>query len=154
MSMLTRFRKPGGFSQLLALIETCDPVKQKNLLHLVGSEDPGWAHLVRSKCLTFERVLSWPPEVLLEIVPYIPEKVLICLISSVSGDQLAKLKGAISHSQMRTLTDSKNSMVITPAEHAASAVKLIQIVRALEAEGKIKFQTFDPLLMVDPSLAA
>lgn len=152
--MLTRFRKPGGFQQLLALIETCDPIKQKNLLHLVGSEDPGWAHLVRSKCLTLDRVLGWPPEILMEITPYIPDKILLCLISVIRGDQLEKLKAAIPHMQMRSMMETTNSQVITPSEQAASAVKLIQIVRSLEAEGKLKFQTFDPLLVVDPSLAA
>ena len=62
--MLSRFRKPGGFMQLLALIESCDPSKQKNLLSLVGPEDPGWAHLLKVKALTFDRIRSWPAPVL------------------------------------------------------------------------------------------
>src|SRR5690349_9430773 len=76
MSMLNRFRKPGGFLQLLALIETCEPAKQKSLMHLVGTEDPGWAHLVKLKILTMERIFSWPQEILMEITPHLPDQVL------------------------------------------------------------------------------
>ena len=73
MSTLSRFRKPGGFQQLLMLIETCDPDKQKSLMHLIGTEDPGWAHLVKIKALTFERIMTWPTEILMEITPHLQD---------------------------------------------------------------------------------
>jgi flagellar motor switch protein FliG len=154
MSMLGRFRKQGGFFQLLTLIETCDPIKQKNLLHLVSVEDPGWAYLVRTKCLTLEKVFNWPTEVLLEITPHLTEKVLISLYASLDDIKKQKLMNALSSSQIRLVKELMSSHSSTSAEQNAAAIKLIQTVRELEAEGKIKFSNFDPSLAIDPSLAA
>lgn len=154
MAMLTRFKKQGGFFQLLALIETCDPVKQRNLLHLVAVEDPGWAHLVKSKCITVDRVFSWPSEILMEITPHLPEKVLTSLYASLDDLKKQKLMSSLSQVQQRILKDQMEGTKPTPAEQAAASIKLIQTIRDLESEGKIKFSNFDPTLAVDPSLAA
>jgi len=154
MSMLNRFRKQGGFQQLLTLIETCDPAKQKNLLHLVGVEDPGWAHLVKIKCLTLDRIFSWPDSIIHEIMPLLPEKVMVVLHSSLDPMQREKFRSSLPHMQLRNLDDQFSSSSATPSELNAARIKLFQIVRDLESEGKIKFQTFDPILMIDPSIAA
>lgn len=154
MSMLNRFRKQGGFQQLLTLIETCDPSKQKNLLHLVGVEDPGWAHLVKVKCLTLDRVFSWPDSVLREITPSLPEKVMVALHSALNPNQREKFKTSLPQMQLRNLDDQFASIGATPSEQNAARIKLFQIIRDLEAEGKFKFQTFDPILVIDPSIAA
>lgn len=151
--MLNRFRKQGGFNQLLALIETCDPVKQRNLLHLVGSEDPGWAHLVRSKCLTLDKVMSWPQEILMEITPHLTEKVILALHSGMSLDQQVRFLAALPSSLVRVLQDQLTNPVTLPEQHAAM-IKLIQLVRDLEGQGKFKFSSFDPSLVIDPAIAA
>lgn len=153
MPMLNRFRKQGGFQQLLNLIETCEPSKQKNLLHLVSVEDPGWAHLVKVKCLTLHRIFSWPEAVIREITPFLPEKVMVALHSALDPSQQERLKAAIPHMQLRNLEDQFSTGATTSEQHAAQ-IKLFQIVRDLEAEGKFKFQTFDPILVIDPSIAA
>jgi flagellar motor switch protein FliG len=153
MSMLSRFRKQGGFSQLLTLIETCDPIKQKNLLHLVGVEDPGWAHLVKIKCLTVDRILNWPQEILMEITPHLTEKLIISLYARLRPDQKNQLTSALPNSALRILKDQMGQSVHI-AEQNAAAIRLIQIVRDLENAGKIKFSNFDPALTIDPSIAA
>ncbi len=160
MSILGRFRKPGGFQQLLTLIETCDPTKQKNLLHLVGTEDPGWAHLVKIKTLTFSRILSWPIETLMEITPHLPDPVLATAYQM--AEQLA-LQGPPLHEKwLKSLPSIKareiRSLVQTAAfnihEQVATGIKVIQVVRSLEARGKIRFSNFDPTLEIDKRLAA
>jgi flagellar motor switch protein FliG len=153
MSMLSRFRKQGGFFQLLTLIETCDPIKQKNLLHLVGVEDPGWAYLVKIKCLTIERILGWPQQVLMEITPHLTEKMILSLHAGLRQEHRNNLTSALSASALRLLRDQMDSPVHV-AEQNAAAIRLIQIVRDLENEGKIKFSNFDPALTIDPSIAA
>jgi hypothetical protein len=169
MSMLARFRKPGGFQQLLALIETCEPAKQKALLHLIAVEDPGWAQLVRLKTLSFERILSWPVEILMEITPPLPDKVLatayqIAETISTPNPQAAPqvFKESLHEKWLQSLPSLKAREIRqmaaelspTAAEQSATVIRLIQIVRELESKGQIRFQQFDPLLEVDKDLAA
>lgn len=161
MSTLGRFRKPGGFQQLLALIETCDPAKQKNLMHLIGTEDPGWAHLVRLKALTFERIMSWPVEVLMEITPPLPDNILANgykmaeLISNGEQPHLhEKWLKSIPSIKAKEIKDLASYQQLTAADQAASVVKLLQVVRELEAKGVIRFSNFDPSLELDMRITA
>ena len=154
MSMLNRFRKQGGFQQLLTLIETCDPIKQESLLHLVSSEDPGWAHLVKTKCLTRSRIFSWPESILQEIVPQLPEMVAVALFFSLDKPGQEKLRGAMTKSAVRSFDELLSRSNPTSSEQNAARIKLFQVVRTLELDGKLKFQTFDPALVIDPSIAA
>ena len=161
MSMLSRFRKPGGFLQLLSLMESCDQQKKQNLLQLVGAEDPGWAHLVKSKSLSFERILSWPVDVLMEITPYLPDRILVTAYQM--ADALSKKNFSDCHQRwLKSLPNIKakeiynlsQSAPINPIEHHAAAVKIIQTVRELEAKGQIRFSHFDPTLEIDKRIAA
>lgn len=154
MSMLSRFRKQGGFQQLLTLIETCDSVKQQNLLHLVCVEDPGWAYLVKVKCLSLDRIFSWPESILLELASNIPEKICVPLYFSLNDEHKLKLRAALSTAMTRSLDEGLSGVNPSQSEQNAARIKVIQIVRSLESEGKIKFQTFDPILVIDPAIAA
>lgn len=161
MSMLSRFRKPGGFLQLLTLIETCEPAKQKSLLHMVSTEDPGWAHLVKIKALTFERVLTWPENVLEEITPHLSDLILAnayCMAKKASAGKNDQLH----EKWIRTLPSIKAKEILNLAqslkpeatEEFSTSIKVIQTVRELEAKGHIQFSAFDPTLEVDKRIAS
>ncbi len=160
MSMLNRFRKPGGFQQLLTLIETCEPAKQKNLLHLVGTEDPGWASLVKTKSLNIDRVLSWPVETLMEITPHLPDMILLSIYHYAQAqssrdqnlaDKILESLPSIKAKELRSLADSRTP---NPAEQASATIKVIQTVRDLESKGLLRFSKIDPSLEIDKRLAA
>jgi hypothetical protein len=160
-TMLSRFRKPGGFQQLLTLIETCEPAKQKSLLHLVSSEDPGWAHLVKVKALTFERILTWPEEVLMEITPHLPDAILATayrMAEQVSvGKPLSlheKWINCLPSMKAKEIRALAKTLAFAPSEQFSSSIKIIQTVRELTAKGQLKFISFDPSLEIDNRLAA
>jgi flagellar motor switch protein FliG len=159
--MLGRFRKPGGFQQLLSLMESCDQQKRQNLLQLVGTEDPGWAYLVKAKSLSFERILSWPVDVLMEITPYLPDRILVTAYHM--AEALSKKNFSDCHERWlqslpvmkaKEIYNLAQSSSINPIEHHATAVKIIQTVRELEAKGQIRFSNFDPALEIDQRIAA
>lgn len=159
MSMLSRFRKPGGFQQLLVLMETCDENKKKSLMLLLSSEDPGWAHLVKIKSLTFERVLSWPVNVLMEITPHLSDRILMTAYQIVQAHP--QLKGseekwlrALPSLKAREISSLAESTSINVGEQHAAKVKIIQTVRELEAKGQLRFANFDASLEVDSRVAA
>jgi hypothetical protein len=161
MSTLNRFRKPGGFLQLLVLIETCDPVKQQNLLHLIGSEDPGWAHLVKAKALTFERVLGWPLEVLMEITPPLPDNVLAGTFKMAEQVRIVgqsnlqeKWIKSIPSIKAKEIQELARYHTLSPADQTACVIKLIQTVRDLDSKGIIRIANFDPSLEIDARITA
>lgn len=161
MSMLSRFRKPGGFQQLLVLIETCDSAKQKSLLHLVSQEDPGWAHLLKLKTLSFEKILGWPSEILMEITPTLSDQVLaiayqMAVQLSENGKQPyhEKWLRGIPSIKAREIQDIAKSKSFTQSEQNVASIKVIQTVRELESKGQLRFAAFAPLLEIDKRLAA
>lgn len=152
--MLQRFRKKGGFIQLLTLIETCEPTKRKNLFHLVATEDPGWAYLVKIKSLSFERILDWPVEVLMEITPHLQDRILAAAYAASPADKQSKWLSSVPKMKAREIEQSVSSMSVTEDEKTASIIKIIHTVRDLESKGLIKFSQFDPALVIDQRLAA
>lgn len=152
--MLHRFRKKGGFLQLLTLIETCEPTKRKNLFHLVATEDPGWAHLVKTKSLSFERILDWPVEILMEITPHLQDRILAAAYAAAPTDKQEKWLSSVPKLKARDIESSISSVSVNEDEKIASTIKIIQIVRELESKGQIKFAQFDPSLVIDQRLAA
>jgi flagellar motor switch protein FliG len=61
MSMLARFRKPGGVQQLVALLESCLSKKKEALLTTIMAEDAQFGTMVKNKILTPEKIFSWDP---------------------------------------------------------------------------------------------
>jgi hypothetical protein len=158
-TVLQRFRKPGGFFQLLALIETCDPAKQKNLIHLIGTEDPGWAYLVKLKMITIERVLSWPLETLMEITTHLPDRILAAAwniaIPLPHGTFLQeKWIQSLPTLKAREIKAIIDSTAFSPAELQAATIRIVQTVRELEERDVIRFSQFDPSLEIDQRVAA
>lgn len=154
MSMLARYRKPGGFAQLLSLIETCDPLKQSKLLELVGTEDPGWAVLVKTKSLSLHKIFSWQIETLMEITPSVPDKIMATAIYKLPAEIQEKVLRAIPASKAREVRSLLSIASPSAGEQNASAIKIIQIVRDLDREGRIKLSQIDPELGLDKQLAA
>ncbi|RYZ83809.1 MAG: hypothetical protein EOP04_19245 [Proteobacteria bacterium] len=66
--MLDRYKKKGGFSQLLNLIETSGGRKQEQFLGLIAQENPAWERELKSKILTVDRIFSWPEDVMSEVL--------------------------------------------------------------------------------------
>ena len=49
MSMLARYKKPGGVQQLVALLESCLSKKRELLLNTIMTEDKDFGNMVKSK---------------------------------------------------------------------------------------------------------
>lgn len=65
--MLDRYKKKGGFHQLLQLLETSPSAKREQFLTLIGGENPVWEDALRRRVLTITRVYGWESQYLAEI---------------------------------------------------------------------------------------
>lgn len=58
MSVISRYKKKGGFIQLLQLVETSGISKQEKFLSLIEEDSPNWGKAVREKLLTIDRLMA------------------------------------------------------------------------------------------------
>jgi FliG C-terminal domain len=148
MGMLDRYRKSGGFVQLLNLIETSPPAKQEKFLGLIAEESPIWSVEVRKKMLTLDRVLSWNVEYLMEFVPNIPDKIIAAAIIEAKPEDRDKVLKAVSSSLRKRIEEHLAGPPPTPAEIATCQMKVIQEARNASTSGSLKLEKIDPDLSI------
>jgi hypothetical protein len=148
MSMLARYRKSGGFLQILKLIETCGKQKQDNFLKMIEEEDPKWAEALREKMLTIDKILSWDDNTVSEISARLQQMTLATALLGLPPESCEKLLKMFSHSQKRVIDDIKAAKESNPGEISAAFTKIIEEVRGLIKEGDLRVEKFAPELIV------
>lgn len=152
MGMIDRYKKAGGFVQLLNLIETCGPAKQEKFLAIVHQEDPNWANAIKKKMLTIERILSWSDDTLAEVFAHVQDLTLATALFGLGEDLKARLFKYFSHAQQRRIQDIMDEKKPTPAEISATYVKIIEEVRHRIKEGYIKMDKIDAGLVIEEDI--
>ncbi|PIS10484.1 MAG: hypothetical protein COT73_09050 [Bdellovibrio sp. CG10_big_fil_rev_8_21_14_0_10_47_8] len=148
MSMIDRYRKPGGFVQLLNLIETTGKDKQEKFLKMISDENPTWEAEVRKRVLTVEKILSWNPTYLAEIFPRVPALQLAMLIGGLPKDKSEAFLALLGYTERRRVEEILKDKTPTPGETTSGATKLFEEIRKMEAEGTLKFEKFDPEMVI------
>src|SRR4051812_48060394 len=99
--MLDRYKKPGGFVQLLTLLETTPEPKREKFLALIKEEDAYWAEAVKKRLLNLRRILSWNPETLAEIVGNLQDLTLAIALHGLSEADRQLIYSHFSHGKRR-----------------------------------------------------
>lgn len=146
--MLDRYRKPGGFVQLLALIETCHQTKQEKLLEIIAQEDVRWSDTVRAKMLSIDRIYSWNNETLAEIFGTLQDLTVAVALSAAAPEFKTRVTGFFTNGRIRKIEDLLTSKGPTPAEVAATHMKIVETVRKMGSDGFLRFEKIDPMLVV------
>ena len=152
MSMLDRYRKPGGFYQLLCLMETCAPAKKEKFLEIIRSESTTWAEAIKAKMLDISRIYSWKDETLAEIFGTLQD--LTIAIALIAGDEKLKTRvyGYMTPSRKRKIEDLIGPKKPSPDEIATMHMKIIETVRKMAHDGYIRFDKVDPDLYFDEKI--
>ncbi|PIT99919.1 MAG: hypothetical protein COT74_07300 [Bdellovibrionales bacterium CG10_big_fil_rev_8_21_14_0_10_45_34] len=146
MSLLARFRKPGGFQQLLNVVETCAPPKQESLLKSIENEDPVTANLVRIKMLSVEKIVAWSSDPLFEVANRMPEKLLATFLKNKDEAIFKKFTQHLPHLRVKALQEVMALTDPTPGELFTADMKLIETVRLLEKESVLNLKYISPEL--------
>lgn len=152
MGMLDRYKKAGGFVQLLKLLETFGPQKQEKFLKMIEEENSIWAEAVKGKMLSVDRIFSWNEEALAEVVHRLPPKNMAVILHGLSEDRSAKVLKFMSHGERRRLEDEKGQVSPSDAEISTSLVKMIECVRGMIQAGEIRLEKVDESLIIDPEI--
>ncbi len=149
MGMLDRYRKPGGFAQLLNLVETSTAAKQEKFLALIFEESPAWADEVKKRSLNFENILTWHVADLMEFVPRMPEKVVVAALWDLPENVLENVLKSMTPQQRRSLNDAKSAGAApTGAEIVTCRSKFVVEARAAGSNGSIKLDKINPDLAI------
>ncbi len=147
MSVLARYRKPGGFKQLLQLIETSQPLKQEKLLEVVEKEDPAWADLIRQKKITPDMVLSWKADDLVVIFENMMPRHCACLCKNLEEERFKEIAALFTPEKFRDVKGIVgDSSQPTESELVAAHNHLLETVRFLDEEKKINLRFINPML--------
>lgn len=148
MSMVIRYKKKGGFLQLLQVIETCNFKKQENFLKMIQEESPVWADALQQKMLTFDKILNWPIEAVLEVMTAAKPLTFAISIFSLDKNKQSDLLSRFSHSEKKKIETVLSEVNPTPAEIQASMIKVVSETRQLVTQGMIRLEKVDASLLV------
>lgn len=152
---ISKYKRPGGFAQLLHLLESSPASSQEILLRAVAKEDPGWAHLLKVKALSIEKIARWPTSVLEIILPDLSPSALALAINSLeNASTREKILAVLPSPQAQRVLVAMENKNFTDDEVASSVLVLIQHIRSLEGRRVLRFEEFAPELVIDKKLAA
>lgn len=152
MSVIDRYKKPGGFLQLLTLLETCGQAKREKFLQMIIEENPQWHTALKPRLLTVEILLNWPTEYLNEITSRALPITIAAISKGLTEEQNKKLLFGLSHSQLAKIREISENKTFAQSEITASNEKLLSETRDLIQKGTIKLEKFAPELTVPSDL--
>lgn len=152
MGMLDRYKKKGGFIQLLNLLETSSKVKQEQFLALILQESQIWEIELKKRLLSVDKIIVWPREVLNEIISRIQPLTLAVALRHFNQAKKEEITGVLSASEKRKILHLVDETNPTPAEIATCLHKIVVETRDLIKQGVIKLEKFNPDLVVPENI--
>lgn len=152
MGMIDRYKKPGGFVQLLTLLETCGAQKQTKFLEIIKNENPRWALALQAKIVDLNRILTWTDTVVGEITGAMREINVAVVLKTLDPTVQQRLLGTLPHIKKRKVEDLIETLSPSPGEIATSFGQLYETTRRLTQEGIIRLDKIDPMLFVDDDI--
>lgn len=152
MGMLDRYKKKGGFSQLLQLLETSPAAKREQFLGLIAAESPAWEDALRKRILTITRVYSWDGQFLVEIFSRLQPLTLANALHGNPADQTESLLSCLPPISKRKITDLMAESNPTPAEKSTCIAKIISEIRGFISQGILKLEKVDPDLIAPENI--
>jgi hypothetical protein len=148
MSMLDRYRKPGGFLQLLNLIETCGSAKQEKFLAMIREEDPRWADAIEKKSLSIKRIFSWNQDTLAEVIGNLQDLNVAVILHGLDNESKEKVYKTFTHGHRRKVDDLFQTQKPTPGELTTMFMKVLVEVRKMITDGHLRMDKIDADLVV------
>lgn len=152
MGMLDRYKKKGGFLQLLTLIETSGKQKQDQFLALILQENAVWEAELRKKSLTLDKILSWEAAALSEILSRIQPLTLATALHGMSKERVDLILGCLGITDRRKIQVVIDESKPTPAEVNTCVMKIITETRGFIQGGIIKMDKVDPELLIPENI--
>lgn len=152
MGMIDRYKKPGGFIQLLQLIETCGPKKQEQFLTLIAEDSAVWEKAIKQKMLTIEKVFAWDLSILAEVLSRVPTLNLAIVLVDVPEEKRKHYLSIFSQTEQRKIEDMIYDQRPSSAEKLTYTNKFLAEARTLLVQGILKVERFHPELLISDDI--
>lgn len=150
MGMIDRYRKKGGFLQLLQLIETTDAAKREKFLKMIHDEDKVWGNAVSEKMLSMDKIFAWDANAIGEIMVRLPELTLAVALHGMDKTREEIVLRTFSSGQKRRIHEAYSTKKPNPNEINSAFIKIIEEVRGMVKSGALRFEKLDPALSITP----
>lgn len=115
---------------------------------MIEEESPTWARALREKMITFERIFSWPEQVIVDVFKQLQPKTLCFALEGIKPEQREKILTYFSHAEKRRLDDILTESKPKPEEIASTLVKVVETTRKMLKERTLHADRFDLSLAV------
>lgn len=148
MGMLDRYKKKGGFVQLLSLLETFGKEKQEKFFKMIEEEDLMWARAVRAKTLTVSKVLGWDDNTIAEIMGSLNDLTVAILTVGVDEKTKERMYKMMDNGRKRKIDFILTEKKPNAAEVTSTFMQMITEVRKMIQEGYLRLDKIDPELHI------
>jgi hypothetical protein len=148
MSMIDRYRKNGGFQQLLLLIESCPQAKQEKLIIAIQQEDAIWGEAIRQKMIQYDRIFTWPADTLREIFGTLPDSNIAILYTNSPPQRRELIQSLFTKARLRKIEDIAAIQAPSSGEVVSIRLKLVETVRKMAIDHYLRFEHFDLDLVI------
>jgi hypothetical protein len=146
--MLDRYKKAGGFIQLLMLVETSSAAKRDKFLELIESEDVVWAQSIRDKMLSIDRIFSWKDETLAEIFGTLQDLTVAVVLSDKNEAFKHRIYPFFTNSRRLKIDELLTLKAPSAAEVTTMYIKILETTRKMATQGVLRFEKIDPALAI------
>jgi hypothetical protein len=148
MGMLERYKKRGGFLQLLNLLETTDAVKKERFMKMILEEDANWDAALRQKMLSFDKLLAWDVTILMEFMPQVPVMAIAYAVAELTPENKTKILKSLPFGDQKKIEEILVDAKPKPNEIISSQLKILTELRTQVAAGKLKMERISPDLAI------
>jgi hypothetical protein len=154
MAMVDRYKKSGGFVQLLQVIETLGPKKQAQFMNIINEETPLWSAAIKSKMLTFDRIISWNSDALLEVIANVSSLAFVTALKSLSAEDYNLFCNKLSQVEKRKIELQYQDLNPDASQISSCVMKVVSEARNLFVNGTLKFEKVDIDLVIPENMEA
>lgn len=152
MGMLDRYKKKGGFVQLLTLIESSGKQKQDQFLGLIAQENPLWEETIRKKSLSIDKIFSWNPVYLGEVLTRVQPLTLATALHSLPKERVETILNCLPVGERRKIQQVIDETNPSPAEKNTCIMKIINETRGFMLGGVVKVDKVDAELVIPDNI--
>jgi len=148
MSTIERYRKKGGYLQLLMLIESSPKEKQERFLEMIQRESPRWTSELQKRLLSMDKIIRWPDEALREVLTRLQPLQLASAFYPYRESHKQRIFVNMNRKDCRAVEDFWDGKVYSHSEISGSQQKVFTEIRKLVTETVLKWESIDPDMLI------
>jgi hypothetical protein len=117
-------------------------------MNIITEESPNWAEALNQKCITFDKIISWKAEVILDIMASVNTLAFSAALKSLTPENLDLFLQKLSHQDRKKIELAMQESNPNPNEIFSSVLKVISETRMLMVQGALKAEKIDPNLVI------